>query len=271
MEELALEKLAPADVPANVALSNSVGWKDVEGEWRVLHEAGDVRGARHAGRVVAQGVLGDYGVAASLAKMVVAPDWQGRRLGARLLDGFLADADARGIAVGLCATDLGRPLYASRGFEVSGELMILHGTPSLGTTPPGSVVSLSDAEAVVAFDRRVSGCDRSRVLRARFRESRCRFGVGGSVALATQQGPGLLIGPILAESEEEARSLVLAISTAAPGPVRIDVPVEHASFRQWLVGLGLQEVSARVEMTWRASKSPWQVPERFGLSTQAWG
>lgn len=271
MEELPLERLVPADIPANVALSNSVGWKDVEAEWRVLHEAGDVRGARHAERVVAQGVLGDYRVAASLAKMVVAPDWQGRRLGARLLDGFLAQADSLGIPVGLCATDLGRPLYASRGFEVSGELMVLLGTPSPGTNPPVSVVSLSDAEPVVACDRRFSGCDRSRMLRARFRESRCRFELGSSIALASQQGPGLLIGPILAESEGEARALALAIFAAAPGPVRIDVPTEHVSFRQWLVGLGLREASARVEMAWRASKSPWQVPERFALSTQAWG
>jgi GNAT superfamily N-acetyltransferase len=270
--EPAFERLSSRDIAANVALSRSVGWKDVESEWRVLHEAGEVRGARQDGRVVAQGVLGDYGSAASLAKMVVAPELQGQRVGARLLDAFLAEADARRQPVGLAATDRGRPLYESRGFSVSGELMILLGNPLVGTDLPGSVVPLSDAEPVVAADRRFSGCDRGRMLRARFREARCRFALqSGGVGLASQQDEALLVGPILAESEDEARVLASAIFAAAPGLVRIDVPIEQEKFRGWLVGLGLREVSLRVEMARGTTRSPWQVAERYALSTQAWG
>lgn len=268
----AFEKLLPRDIDANVALSHSVGWKDVESEWRVLHEAGDVRGMRVDGRVVAQGVLGDYGSAASLAKMVVAPDFQGRRLGARLLDAFLADADARQQPVGLAATDHGRPIYESRGFQVSGELMILVGNVGSEASLPGSIVALSNDEPVIACDRRFSGCDRGRMLRARFRESRCRFATeAGGVALASQQGEGLLVGPILAENEDEARLLASAVFAAASGPVRIDVPIEREAFRGWLVGLGLREASLRVEMARGVARSPWQVAQRYALSTQAWG
>ena len=270
----ALEHLAPADVPANVELSRSVGWKDVESEWRVLHEAGDVRGMRHEGRVVAQGVLGDYGNATTLAKMVVASEWQRRGLGARLLDGFLGQADARGVPVGLCATDLGRPLYESRQFEVSGELVILTGTPRLGTVDADSVVTLVDAEFAVALDRRFSGCDRGRMMRARFREASHRRALGGKgrgFGLASAQGEGTLVGPILAETEEEARALAAALLAAAGGPVRIDVPVERVAFRQWLQAQGLHEQAVRVEMARGAQRMPWQVPQRFALATQAWG
>jgi GNAT superfamily N-acetyltransferase len=272
--DFTIERLNQADVPANVALSRSVGWKDVESEWRVLHEAGDVRGVRHAGRIAAQGVLGSYGSAASLAKMVVAADLQRRGLGARLLDEFLAEADAAGTPVGLCATDSGRPLYASRGFQVSGELVIFVGTPSVGTEAAPSVVSLADAEPVIACDRRFSGCDRQRMLRARFREAHVRLGFSAGapgIALASQQDGGSLIGPILAESDAAAQLLATAAFGAAPGPVRIDVPIEHAAFRQWLVGLGLREMAVRVEMTRSAARSPWQVAQRYALSTQAWG
>ena len=229
-----VERLTPADVPANVELSRSVGWKDVESEWCVLHDAGDVRGMRCDGRVVAQGVLGDYGNAATLAKMVVASDWQRRGLGARLLDGFLAQADARGVPVGLCATDLGRPLYASRTFEVSGELVILVGTPNLGTVEAGSVVPLLDAELAVELDRRFSGCDRGRMVRARFREAshRLALGAGGQgFGLVSAQGEGSLVGPILAETEEGARALARGLLSIG-GPVRIDVPAEHGPFRK---------------------------------------
>jgi GNAT superfamily N-acetyltransferase len=272
--QLIIERLHPGDVPENVALSRAVGWKDVESEWRVLHQAGDVRGVRLAGRLAAQGVLGDFGAAASLAKMVVAPELQQRGLGARLLDALLAMADDKQQPVGLCATDQGQPLYERRGFAVSGELSILVGEPASGMLHPGSVVSLDDAQPVVACDRRFSGCDRGRMLRARFNESSLRFALSGArhgVALASQQGDMLLIGPILAETEDDARQLAAAVFATAPGPVRIDVPFEHAGFRRWLVELGLREASRRVEMVRGARRSPWQVPERFALSTQAWG
>jgi GNAT superfamily N-acetyltransferase len=271
-----IEHLTPADVPANVALSRSVGWKDVESEWRVLHDAGDVRGVRHEGRVVAQGVLGDYDNATTLAKMVVAGDWQRRGLGARLLDGFLAQADARGVPVGLCATDLGRPLYESRQFEVSGELVILTGTAGLGTTGADAVVPLLDAETAVELDRRFSGCERGRMVRARFREAgashRVALASGGQgFGLASAQGEGTLVGPILADTDDGARALAAALLSAAVGPVRIDVPVEHVAFRQWLQAIGLREQGVRVEMARGAGRMPWQVAERFALATQAWG
>ena len=268
-----IESLVPTDVPANVELSRSVGWKDMDSEWRVLHAAGDVRGVRREGRLVAQGVMGDYGNSTTLAKMVVASEWQRRGLGGQLLDAFLMQADARGAPVGLCATELGRPLYESRQFEVSGELVILTGVPALGTATGGSVVPLSDAELPVALDRRFSGCDRSRMLRARFGEASVKVGLesGQGFGLASPQGEGSLVGPILAETEEGARALAWALLAAASGPVRIDVPVEHAEFRRWLQGLGLREQALRVEMARGAKRTPWQVPQRFALATQAWG
>lgn len=274
-ETFTIERLLASDIPANVALSQSVGWKDVESEWRVLHQAAEVRGARRDGRLVVQGALGDYGTAATLAKMVVATEWQRRGLGARLLDLFLADADARGTPVGLCATDLGRPLYASRQFEATGELVILTGVPSPGTGEEASAVALVDVEHAVDLDRRFSGCDRSRMLRARFREAKARVRLGGGTesgfGLATDQGAGTLVGPVLAETEQGARALASALFAAAAGPVRIDVPVQHAAFRQWLQTRGLREQARRIEMARGAERMPWQVPQRFALATQAWG
>lgn len=274
MSPLDVQRLSPDDVPANVALARSVGWKDVEAEWRVLHEAAQVRGVWQPGRLVAQGALGDYGSAASLSKMVVATDFQRRGLGAQLLDGFLADADGRGIPVGLCATEQGRPLYESRQFRTAGELVILLGTPELGTEPGPSDVSVPDAERVVLLDREFCGCDRGAMLRGRFREARVKLELGRAelgFGLATSQDEHTLVGPIMAQSPAGAQKLARAIFASAPGPVRIDVPLEHAEFRAWLVSLGLREVARRVEMARAAARLPWQVAERFALATQAWG
>jgi len=268
------ERLAGSDVPRNVALSRSVGWKDVESEWRVLHQAAEVFGILADERLLVQGALGDYGTCMTLAKMTVAAEQQRRGWGARLLDEFLTRADARAVPVGLCATDQGRPLYESRQFEVTGELVILVGQPRAGTAEGGPVVSVADAESVVQLDRRFSGCDRSRMLRARCSEASAKFQLAdgeSGFGLATAQGEGTLVGPILAETEQGARHLAGALLAAASGPVRIDVPREHVEFRNWLVTLGLREQAQRVEMGRGASRLPWQVAQRFALATQAWG
>jgi GNAT superfamily N-acetyltransferase len=273
--DFVVEELSGADVMSNVALSRSVGWKDVEADWRVLHAAARVVGIRDSGRLVAQGALADYGTAASLAKMVVAPELQGKGLGRRVLETLLAPLDARGVPVGLCATDQGRPLYEKSGFRASGEIMILFGTPRVGTTRPESVVPLSGGERASEIERQFIACDRSGMLRARAREGDAAFelatGSEPGFVLASRFEGAALVGPIVAATEDGARKLAEAVFQAVPGPIRIDVPVQLASFRAWLVACGLQEHSLRVEMARGAPVVPWQVPQRFALGTQAWG
>ncbi len=269
-----IERLDESELSHNVTLARSAGWQDVESEWRVLHAAAEVLGVRHESRLVAQGALGDYGTAASLAKMVVTPELQRRGLGARLLDRFLAHADARGIPVGLCATEQGRPLYASRGFEVSGELVVLFGRPELGSVAEGGGVTALDVEQAVEQDRALAGCDRSRMVRARFREACARYALASGrpgFALATPHGDNLFAGPIWAENEQDARALCSALLRSAARPLRVDVPVQHVELRRWLVQLGLREMAVRVEMSRGAARSPWQSSQRYALATQAWG
>jgi GNAT superfamily N-acetyltransferase len=186
-----IELLSAADVPANVALSRSVQWPDTEADWRALHAGARVLGVRGEGRLLAQGALGDYGSAATLAKMVVAPDQQRRGLGAHLLDGLLAHADERGIPVGLCATDQGRPLYETRGFAESGRIAIFTGAPAPGTVSVVPDVVPLDVANAVQLDRGFSGCDRSRMLAARAAEARAGFALrsGAGFGLVTEQAP----------------------------------------------------------------------------------
>jgi GNAT superfamily N-acetyltransferase len=272
---LSIEVLSAEDAPANVALSRSVGWQDVESDWRVLHAAARVLGMRRDGRLIAQGALGDYGSAASLAKMVVAPEQQGQGIGRRLLEALIDEPCSRGLPIGLCATELGRPLYEKCGFSVSGELMILFGTPRPETGRAAMIVPLGDEVSVVELERGFVTCDRSRMLRARFAEASARFCSIDSDApgfvLASRFEGASLVGPLFARSESVARELARAIFAALPGPIRIDVPLQHTAFRNWLVELGLREHSLRVEMARGATCLPWQVPERFALATQAFG
>lgn len=270
-----IELLTVADLPHDVALSRSVHWPDTEADWRALHAGARVLGIRRQGRLVAHGALGDYGVAATLAKMVVAPDQQRSGLGAKLLDALLAHADERGIPVGLCATDQGRPLYQTRGFVESGRLAIFIGAPPPGIESGLGAVAPLDVSRAIELDRRFSGCDRSRMLEVRTADARAVFGLRGpgelGFGMVTQQEPFCVVGPILAETEEGARTLACALLGAASGPFRIDVPIEHRGFRAWLSALGLREQGERSEMARGAPRMPWQCRQRFALATQAWG
>jgi GNAT superfamily N-acetyltransferase len=270
MSTLAIETLSAADIPSNVQLCHAVGWPDTEAEWRVIHEAAVVLGVRRAGQLVGQGALGLYEGAGSIAKMVIAPDAQRQGIGAAILDGLLHEADSRSLpVVGLVATAFGRPLYESRGFEALGGVCILMGTPHLNealTVAP----RVSDAEQIVALERRFNGCARTAVLSGRLRESNATALLAGGFALATAHEFGARLGPVLADSEATARALTMSICRAVGGPVRVDVPAAQNAFRAWLLDLGLVEKGVNVEMS-RGGALPWSTPQRFALATQAWG
>jgi GNAT superfamily N-acetyltransferase len=273
----AIQRLTAGDVPANVALARAVGWNDTDNDWRVLHEAAVVLGIRDGGGVIAQGALGLYRTAGSIAKMVVAPNFQRRGLGARLLDALLDEAERRSLPVlGLVATPFGQPLYEERRFETTGEVVVFIGTPERSTSIPPAE-SLDDAGTAASVDGRFIRCSRETMLRARYREARatsCVRDAQGKVtgyAMATAQGTLALVGPVIAESPADAERLALSLFSAVNGPVRIDVPAERVEFRNWLRVLGLVEQGARAEMALGADTLPWQVEQRFALASQAWG
>jgi len=275
--ELGLERLFSSAVSENVALAQSVGWPDDDADWRVIHEAAFVLGARRGAALVGQGVLAAYEPSSgTIAKMVVSPTMQRQGLGAKLLDALLVEADERRLSsLGLVATPFGEPLYESRGFRVTGEVAVFIGAPRCD--PLEDVISpIADIEQAIAFERRFISCSRAKMLRACYREAKASTLVtssAGSVrgfALVSARRTYALVGPVIAESEPIARTLIGAIFAANPGNIRIDVPVEHSALRTWLRELGLPEKGIRPEMT-RGGALPWQVPQRFALASQAWG
>jgi GNAT superfamily N-acetyltransferase len=267
----AIERVGPADIPHNVALSRSVGWPDVADDWRVLHQAALVLGIRGESGLLAQGALGSYGTAGSIAKMVVAKQAQRQGIGARLLDELLAEAARQSIGVvGLVATPFGEKLYESRGFVPSGDVIVFTGKPA-PSSASSAAVPLTDAAIAERIERRYIACSRAPVLSARLGVAIASASLQNAYGMATAHEDHALVGPVFAGTEAEAREVAHAVFSAVNRPVRIDVPGEHVAFRAWLHSLGLRELGARVEMTRGAARSPWQVPERFALIAQAWG
>lgn len=264
------ELLSRADIGDNVALSKAVGWPDTESEWQVVYDAALVLGVRRAGKLVGQGALGLFDGAATIAKMVIAPECQKLGIGATILDGLLARAALRALPViGLVATPAGRRLYASRGFEPVGEVVIALGS---ATVEPRAepIARVRDVEQMAEIERRFMSSARTRMLSGRLRDACASALLPNGFALATPAGAGFRVGPIVAETEAVARTLTRALCSLLNGPIRVDVPAERHEFRAWLEELGLVEKGMHLEMA-RGGSLPWHVPQRFGLATQAWG
>jgi len=227
----AVRVLSSEDLPRNVALSNAVGWPDTPSEWGVIHQAALVLGVERDGALIAQGALGLFEGAGSIAKMVVAPAAQKQGLGGKVLDALLREAEQRSLsAVGLVATPAGRPLYESRGFNPVGDVAILVGTPAVSGEPSGSAC-VEDVEQLFAIERRFTGSARTAVLRGRWADSSASALLDAGFALATSQPNGARVGPIFADSEATARRLTRDLLLRVPGPVRFDVPGEQRAFR----------------------------------------
>ncbi len=160
----------------------------------------------------------DYGPFASIGMMVVHPNYQRMGIGRRLMEAIVQWIDARGCpAMILEATALGKPLYASLGFQPVDNTIRTWYTPGAVILDRGNSraipVTLESLHRLFAFDLEMFGADRSRVL-ARFMEefpqrSFLTFNPGGDVdgyVICSQKQ----IGPWVSLNVDSARSLMVA-------------------------------------------------------------
>jgi hypothetical protein len=167
-------------------------------------------------------------------------------------------------------------LYECRGFTPAGDVAILVGDATLASDGAPEVTGsvrvgpVEDVRQLIAIERRFTGQARSAVLGGRLRDACASALCAAGFALATPQPTGARVGPIFADREETARALTRELLRLLRGPVRFDVPGEQRAFRAFLADLGWQEKGVHLEMS-RGGALPWQVPQRFGLATQAWG
>jgi GNAT superfamily N-acetyltransferase len=276
-EERVVSKLSLNDIPLSIALSESAGFKDSVTDWQILHESALVLGVQHGSGLLAQGAFADFGEVGVLSKIVVAPSMQRQGLGGKIIDGLISAAESKAVGcLGVVATAVGRTLLERHGFVPAGDIVILMGTPHV-PLGHGHAPALDDVDAAVALDKRMLGATRERMLRAR--EKRAIATVGHSdksgalcgYAMATELGTHAMIGPVVADGDESAQSLVIGVCQEWGEAVRIDVPAEQSAFRQWLRSIGLREQGTRVEMVRGSRPLPFRKPARYAVATQAFG
>lgn len=275
-ESLTIEPAGHAHLPDIAILVEAARWP---------HRLEDIRPAIDLGyglvarlgereRLVGVAALWLYGErAARIGLVIVPPDLQGRGIGRRLVDELLREAGSR--AVMLLTTPSGQPLYEKLDFRTVGGALRHQGeyrhTPV--TDPRIRPASPGDLERVAEIDANALGADRREILAHLHDAGRTSVLVeaGRLTGYAVQRpfGFGTVVGPIVANSEEDA--IALFDASAAPGFVRVDRPSEALLLGRHLEKAGLMGDESSGVMTlgtWPACSGPARI---YAMAGHAWG
>jgi ribosomal protein S18 acetylase RimI-like enzyme len=250
--DITLETLTPEHLDGAVELSQNAGWPHRREDWAFVESFSHGIVAIGEGRVLATAIMTPYGEDAATINMVIVDEGlRGRGLGRQLMTSAIAKAGSRTIY--LVATKDGIALYQNLGFVATGEIVQHQGNAAAVDVPAHvSWSEKGDQARIVALDREAFGHDRSAAIRslfecAKFSVVRDQIAVQAFAAIRAF-GRGLVIGPVVARSDEEAQALIAFLLAQHRGLlVRIDTD-RSSNLAQWLDGQGLVHVGGGTSM-----------------------
>jgi GNAT superfamily N-acetyltransferase len=251
--------LRDSDLADAVSLSASVGWNQVEADWRIFLESGHVIALRDPeGRLAATAATLPLGPElAWISMVIVRADQRGRGLATGLLERCVAGVRATGRTPGLDATPAGRAVYLRLGFEDSLPLARWR-RPAAGPAPAadaGGLESLprdlrvrpaeaGDRSGIARLDRAAFGADRGALLERLLARSVAFAAVaeaGGRLRgflLGREGRTATHLGPLIAEDEAVGAALAAHALGRISTPVTTDVLDRFSSFARWLAASG---------------------------------
>ena len=265
-------------VPGALKLSQEMAWPYRREDWEFAAALGQGLVLERAGDVIGTALWWNYGQAYAAAGMIiVTPSAQGGGYGSRLFNALLEATDRRDVL--LNSTEDGLTLYKRRGFTAWGTVLQHQGLLSVPVTPNARdgirPATVSDLAAIQAFDERATGMPRSSMVAALAEAGEAmvidRAGRIAGYAIVRRFGRGHVVGPVAAESAEDARLLILAqLSTLQGQFVRIDVYADHG-LGDWLESLGLKRVSDATAMVRRRLPVSDGPARMYALANQSFG
>jgi GNAT superfamily N-acetyltransferase len=237
--------LTPEDIPACCELSASAGWNQTPADWErmIALEPLGCFCIEEDERLVATTTLLTYDRNLAWIGMVLThADYQRRGYARRLVTAALELATVRGIrTIKLDATDQGRPLYESLGFEDEQPIDRWLGRPDIQASTgaewgPSPLYQLD----LVAF-----GADRSRFLNTL---GKSMIG-GGAFAMCRPGARANHIGPCTARDGESAGRVIKAVLATKPGePWLWDILPTNEPARQLARKLGFEPIRHLMRM-----------------------
>jgi GNAT superfamily N-acetyltransferase len=260
------------------ALSQALKWPYRLEDWQFALDLGQGYAVERDGCLVGTALWWRYGPDfASAGMIIVDPAMQKQGIGARLMDAMLRDAS--GFRMILNSTIEGRALYTRLGFESYGEVTqhqaILSKAPAMDRNVTVRAALGEDHAAIREVDRAASGMDRDGLIVALLAVADTvvveRNGAISGYGMVRRWGRGVVIGPVIARDETDARAIIAVLASAHEGNfVRIDT-TQACGLAPWLVSIGLPQVDKVVAMSLGAPPCGNAGTTLFTLSNQSLG
>ncbi|WP_169056266.1 GNAT family N-acetyltransferase [Bacillus pumilus] len=229
------------DIPDLIALSQEVDWPDYNAEELTsLLTNGYFTGfSTTDGQVISCAGLFKYDRMASIGAVIVSRTHRGLGLARKMIDTLLDQCD-ESIPVVLTATVQGRPVYEKIGFHTAGYITTYKAqNPNQEPLRVSDDIYLSPADeshlpCMEALDEKAAGTNRSSFLKNRMNRAAQRIIAKNKhhettgFAFGVKTPANLMIGPLAANDELTALSLIRSLISSYSGPIRLDMQEETA-------------------------------------------
>ena len=263
--------LQERDLDAAWALSSRLGWPHRHEDWATSLAIGvglAIEDAR--GRLIGTGFCFNQGRIATLGLVIIDDDWQGRGLGREMMTRLMGLSGERTQL--LVATEAGAPLYIKLGFSPCNTIYQYQGnvtaTVAVPDMPGLRALRDSDRDLIMAMAP-LNPVHVDTVRQAKEGVVIEEDGRLVGVALRRLYGRGDHIGPIMAQTPEQARAMMAFLLARTVGRfVRLDLVEPEDD--QLLLAAGLACVN-RIERMRHGPEVMESPLTRFGLINQALG
>ncbi|MER3125671.1 GNAT family N-acetyltransferase [Bacillus pumilus] len=241
MTNVVQRALTLEDIPDLIALSKEVDWPDYNAEELTsLLTNGSFTGFTTTdGQVISCAGLFQYDRVASIGAVIVSETHRGLGLARKMIDTLLDQSD-QSIPVVLTATVQGRPVYEKIGFHTAGYISTYKAQkPNRGALHVSDDIHLSPVDethlpSIEALDEKGAGTNRSSFLKNRMNRARVRTIAKNEhhettgFAFGVETPANLMIGPLTANDEHTALSLIHSLISSYSGAIRLDMQEETA-------------------------------------------
>jgi len=273
-----LTNLTSEYLPQAVALSSALGWPYRLEDWAFAHSLGDGLALVKSGRLIGTAMRWSYGADfTSIGMIIIDKEFKGKGYGAQIFDSLLTGTESNTVFLNSTAEAVN--LYRNRGFISTGLLYQHQGVPIIGEKNPmwSKVRSAEAADfpLMVELDQRSLGMRRKDLLSSLAEHGQLTLifndGIVTGYAACRSFGRGYVIGPVVANTLEDARALIGDAMSRLQGRfVRVDTSAE-SGLSQWLESSGLKCVDTATPMIRGKPPECSEQARTFALCSQSLG
>jgi GNAT superfamily N-acetyltransferase len=268
MGMIEIRRMTIDDLPLGLRLTRQAGWNQIDADWRrfIDMEPEGCFVAELDGSPVGTTTTCIFGHrVAWVAMVLVDREFRGKGIGTKLLKHALDYLNTRKIeTVRLDATPAGRPIYEKLGFTPEYELARFKGTVDRvgvrkswwGEPHPTSEAMPGVFSDPIAFDRRMTGTDRTKMLSKLFEEFPEHIRIvrqGSQLEGFITMRPGAnatQVGPCIATADAGPSLLSDALDRCEGKPVFVDIPLGNECAVEIAQSGGLKVQRCFTRMCW---------------------